>query len=74
MFTYFSSLIENLFSTDYYKKNKLVMNKNLWVANELEKWKLDMYSTNCALANIPNSQIMKKREELKKEYDKKFNF
>ena len=71
MFITIYNLIKSLFLPS---EKKVVINKKVWIKNELEKWKLDMYSSNSNLSYIPNAQIIKKEEQLKKEFDKKFNF
>lgn len=37
------------------------------VDKKLEEWKVDMYANNTYLHKIPNSRIIEKREEIRKE-------
>ena len=62
--------ILNFFNGEKEDDKKIVMDKNVWVENELQKWKLDLYSKNPYLTVIPATRIIKKKKELQREYDK----
>ncbi len=63
----------NPYSVDYYKDYKNIPNKDIYVKQKLEEWKLDLFSANPHLDNIPNKRILEKKEELYKEYNNKYN-
>lgn len=54
------------------KDEKVKITKEIWIENELQKWKLELYSNNKYLQNIPNNRIINKRKELEKDYKKMF--
>jgi hypothetical protein len=71
IFSYIGNLFNDFFDTNYCKnEEKKIMDENLWISNELEKWKLEMYSENINLTYIPNSRIIQKKNELKEEFKK----
>lgn len=47
----------------------IIIDKNIWIENELQKWKLDMYSKNPYLNVIPVTRIIEKKKELNNKYD-----
>lgn len=67
--------ILNFFNTENTEKDhkKISIDKNVWVENELQKWKLDLYSKNPYLSVIPATRIIQKKIELKNEYDTLFS-
>jgi hypothetical protein len=62
--------IKNFFIKE--ENQKVEITKEIWVENELQKWKLDLYSNNKYLQNIPTNRIINKRKELEKDYKKMF--
>lgn len=67
--SYIEKSFQQIFDTNYYK-NKIIMDEKLWISNELEKWKLEMYSENINLTYIPQSRILQKKNELKEKFKK----
>jgi hypothetical protein len=67
--------ILNFFNTKNTEKDdkKIGIDKNVWVENELQKWKLDLYSKNTYLNVIPATRIIQKKIELKNKYDSLFS-
>lgn len=62
---------KSLFNPDQVVEDNRRYNTNdevKWVREELEKWKVEMYTNNKSLQNIPNSKILEKKEKLKREY------
>lgn len=72
MFTRLYHYFYTLFSTDFYKRNKNIPEKNIWVNKQLENWKKEMYYTNRSLMVIPQSRIFEQKIKYNKEYDNLF--
>ena len=57
-----------MFTTIY---NYCFLNKEkeeIWIDKKLNQWKVDLFSNNKYLNNIPIERIIEKKKELKKQY------
>jgi hypothetical protein len=65
--------ITDYFSSFFEIKDKQIPSEKEWIEEKMFEWRTNLYSNNKYLNSIPNNKIIKKRDDLKKEYLKMYH-